>query len=113
LPLISWALGTHPGDGALSYRASFGLVPLAEKLADQFMIFTYDRRGRGESSAPSQYTLEHEIEDLEALINEADGSASLFGISSGASLALEAALALDGKVKKLALYEAPYNSMKL
>jgi hypothetical protein len=33
----------------------------------------------------------------------------VFGISSGAALAFEAALALGGKVKKLAIYEAPYN----
>jgi thioesterase domain-containing protein len=33
----------------------------------------------------------------------------VFGISSGAALAFEAALTLGGKVKKLAMYEAPYN----
>jgi pimeloyl-ACP methyl ester carboxylesterase len=50
-----------------------------------------------------------EIEDIEALLDAADGSAFLFGISSGAALAFEAALALGGKVKQLAMYEAPYN----
>jgi pimeloyl-ACP methyl ester carboxylesterase len=51
-----------------------------------------------------------EIEDIEALIDTAGGSAYLYGISSGAALALEAAIKLPNKVKKLALYEAPYDS---
>jgi thioesterase domain-containing protein len=38
------------------------------------------------------------------------GSACVFGISSGAALAMEAAIRLSDKVKKLAMYEAPYNS---
>jgi pimeloyl-ACP methyl ester carboxylesterase len=53
--------------------------------------------------------VEREIEDIDALITEAGGSASLFGISSGAALALEAAIKLGDRVKKLAMYEAPYN----
>ena len=36
----------------------------------------------------------------------------MYGISSGAALAMEAALKLGGKVKKLAMYEAPYNDDK-
>lgn len=43
------------------------------------------------------------------LIAVAGGAASLYGHSSGASLALEAAVALGQKVKGLAMYEAPYN----
>jgi pimeloyl-ACP methyl ester carboxylesterase len=72
-------------------------------------VFHYDRRGRGESTDTQPYTVEREIEDIEALITEAGGSAFVFGISSGAALALEAAIKLGEKVKKLAMYEAPYN----
>jgi pimeloyl-ACP methyl ester carboxylesterase len=72
-------------------------------------VFHYDRRGRGDSTDTQPYAVEREIEDIEALINEAGGQAFVFGISSGAALAFEAALALGGKVKKLAMYEAPYN----
>lgn len=79
-------------------------------LAQHFTVFHYDRRGRGESTDTQPYAVEREIEDIEALINEAGGSAFVSGISSGAALALEAVIKLGGKVKKLALYEPPYNS---
>src|SRR5512136_195673 len=78
-------------DGALCYR-SFGPMPhLAELLAPRLTVYTYDRRGRGESSNSNPYALEREVEDLEALIDEAGGSAFVYGISSGACLALKTA----------------------
>ena len=89
-----------------SATAQLAALPL---LAQHFTVFHYDRRGRGDSTDTRPFAVEREIEDIEALINEAGGSACIFGISSGAALAFEAALALDGKVKKLAMYEAPYN----
>ena len=70
-------------------------------------MFTYDRRGRGDSGNTAPYAIDREVEDIDALIQEAGGSACLFGISSGAALALEAAnrgLA----IRKLAVYEAPF-----
>jgi pimeloyl-ACP methyl ester carboxylesterase len=70
-------------------------------------VYTYDRRGRGESGDTQPYAVEREVEDIEALINHAGGEAHVFGISSGAALALEAAnrgLA----IKRLVLYEAPF-----
>lgn len=97
-------------DGALQYRAfDQGMVQLAELLAPHFTVIHYDRRGRGDSTDTQPYALEREIEDIEALIDKSGGSASLYGISSGAALAMEAAIALPKKVKKLAMYEAPYN----
>ncbi len=97
-------------DGALQYRAfDQGMAPLADLLAKDFTVLHYDRRGRGDSMDTQPYALEREIEDIEALIAEAGGSAFLYGISSGAALAFEAALALGSKVKKLVMYEAPYN----
>jgi len=86
------------------------LPPLTALLAPHFTVFTYDRRGRGESTDTQPFAVEREIEDIEALINEAGGEAFLYGISSGAALALEATIKLGHKVKKLALYEAPYDS---
>jgi pimeloyl-ACP methyl ester carboxylesterase len=94
-------------DGALCYRAFGPMGALAPLLAPHFTVFTYDRRGRGESGDRKPYAVEREVEDLDALIREAGGSAWMYGVSSGAGLALEAAnrgLA----IKKLALYEAPY-----
>jgi pimeloyl-ACP methyl ester carboxylesterase len=97
-------------DGALQYRAfDQGMVQLAELLAPHFTIIHYDRRGRGDSGDTLPYAVRREIEDIEALIDEKGGPAFLFGISSGAALALEAVLQLGDKVKKLAMYEAPYN----
>jgi pimeloyl-ACP methyl ester carboxylesterase len=55
------------------------------------------------------YAVQREIEDLEALIEEAGGSAYVFGMSSGAVLALRAA-ARGLEIKRLALYEPPFNS---
>jgi pimeloyl-ACP methyl ester carboxylesterase len=96
--------------GALEQRAMDSeTAQLAPLLAEHFTVFHYDRRGRGESTDTQPYTVEREIEDIEALITEAGGSAFVFGISSGAALALEAAIKLGEKVKKLAMYEAPYN----
>jgi len=96
--------------GALEQRAlDSETAQLAPLLAEHFTVFHYDRRGRGESTDTQPYAVEREIEDIEALITEAGGSAFVFGISSGAALALEAAIKLGEKVKKLAMYEAPYN----
>ena len=82
-------------DGALQYRAfDQGMVDLANLLSKHFTVMHYDRRGRGDSTDTQPYALEREIEDIEALIDEAGGSASLYGISSGAALAMEAAIAL-------------------
>lgn len=94
-------------DGALCYRASGPNGPLAALLSQHFTVYTYDRRGRGESDEMKPYAIEREIEDIEALIHEAGGSAFVYGISSGAALALEAANRLPA-IQKLALYEAPF-----
>jgi pimeloyl-ACP methyl ester carboxylesterase len=98
-------------DGALQSRAAdFGTNELMALLAPHFTAINYDRRGRGDSGDTLPYAVEREIEDLEALIDHAGGSAFIYGISSGAALAMEAAVALgSSKVRKLAMYEAPYN----
>ena len=104
--------GTGPAvllvDGALCYR-SFGPMPgLAQLLAPHFTVYIYDRRGRGDSGDTRPYAVEREVEDIEALIDESGGSAFVCGLSSGAALGLEAAIRLGDKIKKLAMYEAPY-----
>jgi len=100
-------------DGALCYRL-FGPMPeLAKLLEGNFTVYTYDRRGRGQSGDSRDtrpHAIEREVEDLEALIQAAGGSAFLCGVSSGGALALEAASRLGDQVKKLAIYEAPYNN---
>ena len=97
-------------DGALCFRA-FGplgaLAALAALLAPHCTVLTYDRRGRGESGDTPPYAVEREVEDLDALLTAAGGAAGVYGISSGAFLALDAARRLPGKVTRLALYEPP------
>jgi pimeloyl-ACP methyl ester carboxylesterase len=80
---------------------------VAELLGADFAVFTYDRRGRGDSGDTQPYAVDREIEDLDAIITAAGGSASVFGHSSGAVLALEAA-AKPLPITKLAVYEPPY-----
>src|SRR6185369_11724715 len=81
---------------------------LAEVLKGDFTVHNYDRRGRGDSGDTLPYAVEREIEDIEAVIAAAGGSAHLYGSSSGAGLALEAAAA-GASVERLILWEPPYN----
>ncbi|MGH2529966.1 MAG: alpha/beta fold hydrolase [Actinomycetota bacterium] len=82
-------------------------APLAALLAEHFTVFNYDRRGRGDSGDTAPYAVDREVEDIEALIAEAGGSTLLYGTSSGAALALEAA-ASGLPITKLALWEPPF-----
>lgn len=96
-------------NGALAHRNFYGDKPLAARLSEQFTAYIYDRRGRGESTDTPSDSVDREIEDIDALIADAGGSANLYGISSGAALAFQAAAKLGPtKVSKLALYEPPY-----
>ena len=110
-PIAFDRIGNGPAlilvDGGLCSRA-FGPMPaLAKRLASDFTVFHYDRRGRGDSGDRPRYDIAREIEDLDAVIQAAGGSAAVFGASSGAALALEAAGRLRG-ITSLALYEAPF-----
>ncbi len=96
-------------DGALCTRSSGSKPALVKLLADRFEVYSYDRRGRGDSGDTKPYSVQREIEDIQALIHEAGTATHLYGHSSGAALALEAALELGDKVRTLAMYEAPYN----
>ena len=80
---------------------------LAAALADRFTVLNYDRRGRGDSGDTPSYAVQREIEDIDAVIGAAGGSAHLYGTSSGAALALDAA-ASGLPVDRLALWEPPY-----
>ena len=79
---------------------------IAQELASDFTVFNYDRRGRGDSGDTLPYAIDREVEDIEAVIGAAGGSAFLWGSSSGAVLALIAAESVP--VTKLALWEPPF-----
>lgn len=83
-----------------------GLTPL---LTDRFTVYEYDRRGRGGSGNTLPYAIGREVEDLAAVIGSSGGSAFVYGHSSGAALALEAAAA-GLSIMKLAVFEPPYTS---
>ncbi|HEY1485478.1 MAG TPA: alpha/beta hydrolase [Micromonosporaceae bacterium] len=91
--------------GALTMRDAF--APLAALLAPHFTVYAYDRRGRGDSADTLPYTPVREVEDLAAVIDLAGGSAYVFGHSSGAAIALDAAGAGVG-IAKLVAYEPPF-----
>src|SRR5437763_5434298 len=90
--------------GAFQDRGS--LAPLAAELAPSLTVYCYDRRGRGGSGDTPPYAVGREVDDLRALVAEAGGTAALFGVSSGAILALEAAA--GAPVTKVAAFEPPY-----
>jgi pimeloyl-ACP methyl ester carboxylesterase len=80
---------------------------LATMLAPDFTVYRYDRRGRGSSGDTTPYSVEREIEDLEAVVTAAGGPAFVYGHSSGAVLVLDAA-ARGLPVRTMAVYEPPY-----
>jgi pimeloyl-ACP methyl ester carboxylesterase len=103
--------GTGPAlilvDGALCSRAFGPSAKLAPLLSRYFTVYAYDRRGRGESGDGPHYSMQRELEDLSALIQDAGGEAALLGLSSGGALALHAA-ASGLPVTKVFAYEPPY-----
>lgn len=91
--------------GATAYRAFDPFMAhLAELLGKHFTVYNYDRRGRGESGDTQPFAKEREIEDLQALVEDAGGTARVFGISSGAVLTLDAAAATPG-ITRVVMYE--------
>jgi pimeloyl-ACP methyl ester carboxylesterase len=95
-------------NGAMSYRAfDPTLAQVAELLSKDFTVYNYDRRGRGESGDTKPFMKKREIEDIQALIEDAGGEAMLFGISSGGAIALETAAVTPG-VTKVFVYEVPF-----
>ncbi|WP_157253758.1 alpha/beta fold hydrolase [Nonomuraea typhae] len=91
--------------GALCSRAT--TRPHAAALAAYFQVINADRRGKGDSGDTPPYAVEREIEDVAALVAVAGGTAALYGHSSGAGLALEAA-ASGIPLTGLVLHEPPY-----
>lgn len=96
LILIAGALSDHTTAAAFSPH-----------LESHFTVYNYDRRGRGESGNTQPYAVEREVEDITALVDDIGEPVFLFGHSSGAILALEAALR-GLPVQRLVLYEPPF-----
>jgi pimeloyl-ACP methyl ester carboxylesterase len=89
--------------GGLQTSANF--TRLARLLATTHTVYVPDRRGRGQSGPASPgHGLRAEIEDLRAVLDET-GARDVFGLSSGAVVALRAAIEMP--IDRLALYEPP------
>src|ERR687887_1500299 len=95
-------------DGATAYRAVNPTnAEVGQLLREEFRVYAYDRRGRGDSTDTAPYAVERELDDLAALIADAGAPAIVFGWSSGAVLALDAAAA-GLPIRRLALFEPPF-----
>src|SRR5437588_12896389 len=92
-------------NGAIVYRAfDPSMAQLAELLGQHFTVYNYDRRGHGDSGDTQPFAKEREIEDLQALVEDAGGTAMVFGISSGGVVSLDAAAVTPG-MTKVVVYE--------
>ncbi|MEP7245281.1 MAG: alpha/beta hydrolase [Gammaproteobacteria bacterium] len=75
-------------------------------LRRRFTTITYDRRGSGQSSAPSDMRLE--LDDLDAILDELKlAVASLVGMSQGGRIALRYALSRPARVGALIVQGSP------
>ncbi len=96
-------------NGAMGYRKFKTFEQLATALSEHCTVINYDRGGRGDSGEAGPASVQHEVDDIAALIESVGGRASLFGWSSGGAVALRAAAA-DVGVEKLAVYETPFKT---
>ncbi|NUS44552.1 MAG: alpha/beta fold hydrolase [Mycobacteriaceae bacterium] len=95
--------------GATCFRTFRPVAADARVFSTAFTVFSYDRRGRGDSgNAAADYAIDREVDDVEAIVDAAGGKAILYGHSSGAVLALEAAARFPHKVERLVIYDASY-----
>src|SRR3954465_5882067 len=95
--------------GAMGYRKFKKFEQIATALSEHCTVINHERRGRGDSGEAGPASVEHEIDDIAALIDAVGGRASLWGWSSGGAVALRAAAA-DIGVEKLAVYETPFKT---
>jgi len=88
---------------------SMYLRPL-DYLAPHFSLYMVNRRGRGQSGDGEDYSLEREIADITAVVEDVaaqtGGPVTLVGHSFGAVCCLETALRTDA-INRLFLYEPP------
>lgn len=81
---------------------------LARFLSANFRVILPERRGRGLSPRPfsPDHAIGRDVEDVEAVL-DAENADMLFGLSSGAMIALESARELS-RLRRVAVYEPPF-----
>jgi pimeloyl-ACP methyl ester carboxylesterase len=90
--------------GTAGTRKSWSrVIPL---LQNRYQTFAMNRRGRGDSSDGSTFSLTREAEDVAQVVNQLPGPVFAVGHSYGAIATLDA-LRLTGKVQRCVLYEPP------
>lgn len=94
--------------GAVCHRTFAPIRQGAKIMSTEFRTTTYDRRGRGDSGDGDNWSLDREVDDLEAVIDAIGGRALLYGHSSGAVLAMHAAQRLAPKVEAVLLYDGSW-----
>ncbi len=92
--------------GSLDGIGAFSLVEL--RLAEEYSVWVYDRRGRGGSGDSSEYALDREVDDLSAVITASGGVPHVVAHSYGAVIALQARLG-GVPMRSLVVYEPPIN----
>ena len=100
LVLVHGALATHERWDNIS-----------KMLAQRFTVYSIDRRGRGESGDTEPYALEHEFEDIAAVVDAIGQGVSKLGHSHGALCSLEAAL-LTPNIRSVIAYEPAATPVK-
>lgn len=96
--------------GAICHRTFRPIRHGASVMAKAFRVLNYDRRGRGDSGDTEPWSLDREVDDLEAVIDAIGGQAVLYGHSSGAVLAFHASHRLASKVRGVVLYDASWSA---
>jgi pimeloyl-ACP methyl ester carboxylesterase len=107
-----YQFGNGPGliilHGAMQHGLSH--ADLAKELAKDFTCYLPDRRGRGLSgNASCNYCIDREVEDVRAICR-ATRPSFVFGVSSGALIALKAAAIVLPQVERVAVFEPPWYS---
>jgi pimeloyl-ACP methyl ester carboxylesterase len=90
--------------GLCDHYAWFFVAPL---LAEEFTVWTFDRRGRGQSGGTLPHSPQREAEDIEAILAAIGEPAHLLGHSAGGIASIHAALRVH-TLRSLILYEPPY-----
>jgi pimeloyl-ACP methyl ester carboxylesterase len=101
-------MGSGPGVILIhgGMKSSQDFMKLALALSTAFNVYIPDRRGRGLSGPHGdRFSVQREVEDLHALVDRTQAR-YLFGLSSGALVALKATAAIPA-IEKVALYEPP------
>lgn len=92
--------------GSLDGIGAFSLVEL--RLAEDYNVWVYDRRGRGGSGDGAEHSLDREVDDLRAVITATGGVPHVVAHSYGAVIALQARLS-GVLMRSLMVYEPPIN----